>query len=336
MLKIGELAARAGLTVRTLHHYDRIGLLTPSARSAAGYRLYNRDDLARLHQILGLRQFGMDLSSIGAYLDRPDFTALALLDRQLAALAQQIAEAQQARRQLQAVRDQLALGESPDLSVWLTTLETLHMYEKYFTKQELEQLPIYRDPEAQADWRVLVGEVQILMDQAIDPRESAVLERAERWLALLERDTAGNPDWQLRLDTMHEQEPDLQRDTGISPQLKQFIQEAIGEVRLKLYARYLPHGALVHMRRHMAARGREWHPLIARVRAQMQADPSPATPGAHALALEWMALFTDMVGPDPAVIPAFRDAVEREPLLRVGRGMNEAMIAWLRAALEQR
>lgn len=46
-LKIGELAKRSGLTVRALHHYDSIGLLCPSARSEAGYRLYNRDDIAR-------------------------------------------------------------------------------------------------------------------------------------------------------------------------------------------------------------------------------------------------------------------------------------------------
>ena len=47
-LKVGELAKRAGLTVRTLHHYDEIGLLTPSGRSERGYRLYNRDDIERL------------------------------------------------------------------------------------------------------------------------------------------------------------------------------------------------------------------------------------------------------------------------------------------------
>jgi hypothetical protein len=53
-LKIGELARRTGLTVRTLHHYDAIGLLKPSARSDAGYRLYGRNDVARLHPRRGV------------------------------------------------------------------------------------------------------------------------------------------------------------------------------------------------------------------------------------------------------------------------------------------
>ncbi|KQN67535.1 hypothetical protein ASF04_17235 [Duganella sp. Leaf61] len=72
LLKIGELAKRTGLTVRTLHHYDAIGLLQPSARTDAGYRLYNRTDIARLHHIQALRKFGLSLADIGASLDRPD------------------------------------------------------------------------------------------------------------------------------------------------------------------------------------------------------------------------------------------------------------------------
>jgi DNA-binding transcriptional MerR regulator len=74
LLKIGELAKRTGLTVRALHHYDAIGLLSPSARSDAGYRLYNEADIARLHRILALRRFGLALADIGTTLTRPDRT----------------------------------------------------------------------------------------------------------------------------------------------------------------------------------------------------------------------------------------------------------------------
>lgn len=63
-LKIGGLAKRAGLTVRTLHHYDAIGLLSPSDRSERGYRLYNRSDVARLHQIQAIKQLGFPLSDV--------------------------------------------------------------------------------------------------------------------------------------------------------------------------------------------------------------------------------------------------------------------------------
>lgn len=66
---VGEVARMAHVTVRTLHHYDEIGLLTPSARTAAGYRLYMRADLERLQQILLYRGLGFALEAIGPLLD---------------------------------------------------------------------------------------------------------------------------------------------------------------------------------------------------------------------------------------------------------------------------
>ncbi|MEV6095613.1 MerR family transcriptional regulator [Nocardia sp. NPDC051981] len=62
--KVGELATEAGLTVRTLHHYDRIGLVRPAGRTKAGHRLYTEADVARLYQVLALRQLGLGLDQI--------------------------------------------------------------------------------------------------------------------------------------------------------------------------------------------------------------------------------------------------------------------------------
>jgi len=65
---VGELAEQAGVSVRTLHHYDEIGLLTPT-RSAAGHRRYTESDLARLTQIVALRSVGLSLGEIERCLD---------------------------------------------------------------------------------------------------------------------------------------------------------------------------------------------------------------------------------------------------------------------------
>lgn len=70
---VKQAAKLAGVSVRTLHHYDHIGLLKPSDVSAAGYRLYDEDDLARLQQILFFRELGFELKAIGPILDRPGF-----------------------------------------------------------------------------------------------------------------------------------------------------------------------------------------------------------------------------------------------------------------------
>ena len=80
--QVKQVARLTGLTIRTLHHYDAIGLLAPSARSAAGYRLYDDDDLLRLQQILIGRELGLSLEAIRRSLDDPRF------DRRQALLAQ--------------------------------------------------------------------------------------------------------------------------------------------------------------------------------------------------------------------------------------------------------
>jgi len=68
---VGELAKLTGITVRTLHHYDEIGLVQPSDRSRAGYRLYAEADVLRLQQVLLYRELGLPLDQIAAVLDDP-------------------------------------------------------------------------------------------------------------------------------------------------------------------------------------------------------------------------------------------------------------------------
>jgi len=76
-LTVGELSRLAGITVRALHHYDEIGLVRPSQRTAAGYRLYDDRDVLRLQQVLVFRELGIPLDEIGAAIDAaPDRGAL--------------------------------------------------------------------------------------------------------------------------------------------------------------------------------------------------------------------------------------------------------------------
>src|SRR5215471_19289216 len=89
-LKVGELARRTGLTVRTLHHYDEIGLLKPSLYTEAGYRLYTHADVARLQQVLSLRQLGFALEEVRDCLDRPGFAPLEVIRLHITRLREQI------------------------------------------------------------------------------------------------------------------------------------------------------------------------------------------------------------------------------------------------------
>jgi MerR family transcriptional regulator, thiopeptide resistance regulator len=87
---VGQVAGSAGVTIRTLHHYDEIRLLSPSGRSAAGYRIYEEADLERLQRILFYRELGFTLDEIAAIMDDPRTDAVGHLRRQRGLLIERI------------------------------------------------------------------------------------------------------------------------------------------------------------------------------------------------------------------------------------------------------
>ncbi|GAA2074206.1 MerR family transcriptional regulator [Streptomyces albiaxialis] len=91
LLTVGRAAALVGVSVKTLHHWDAIGLVRPSGRTRAGYRLYADEDIARVHQVLVHRETGLPLAEIGRLLDAPDTDARGRLRRQREQLVERVA-----------------------------------------------------------------------------------------------------------------------------------------------------------------------------------------------------------------------------------------------------
>lgn len=130
-LTVGQVARLAGVSVRTLHHYDEIGLLRPGGRSTAGYRLYDDDDLDRLHQVLLYRGLGFTLDDVAAVLDDRSVPATEHLRRQLALLEERIDELVDMRL---AVRKQL---EARTMNLRITREEQFEIFgPDYASKHE--------------------------------------------------------------------------------------------------------------------------------------------------------------------------------------------------------
>ncbi|MFF1648569.1 MerR family transcriptional regulator [Streptomyces sp. NPDC058240] len=93
-LAVGRAAALVGVSVKTLHHWDAIGLARPSGRTWAGHRVYSGDDIARIHRVLVYKELGFPLAEIGRILDAPDVDAHDHLRRQRSQLVERIARLQ--------------------------------------------------------------------------------------------------------------------------------------------------------------------------------------------------------------------------------------------------
>ncbi|MEE2034711.1 MerR family transcriptional regulator [Rhodococcus chondri] len=141
--KVGQLAAETGLTVRTLHHYDHIGLVQPSGRTASGHRLYEEDDVQRLYQVLALRQLGLSLEVVATVV-----AGAASLQEVLAAHRQYLDERLIATRRLRA--HVVTLSEAARTSANASTADFLELIrgvvmvddtvKKYFSDLQLADL----------------------------------------------------------------------------------------------------------------------------------------------------------------------------------------------------
>ena len=95
MLTVNEVSKLTGVSVRSLHHYDAIGLLKPAKVTEAGYRLYGDDELKRLHNILMFRELQFTLKQIKAILDSSDFDQKEALAQQIKLLELQLEHTQE-------------------------------------------------------------------------------------------------------------------------------------------------------------------------------------------------------------------------------------------------
>lgn len=333
LVKVGELAKRTGMTVRALHHYDSIGLLCPSARSDAGYRLYHRDDVARLHQIQALRRFGMPLSDIGAFLANPGPGLPAIVDQQIEALTRQIARAGALRAQLTHLQRQLAAGEEPDLATWLTTLEMMNMYDKYFTKEQIARLTFLNDQKRLDEWQAIVARMQRLMDGGTPAEDPRARELARNWMIMLERDTGGDAQLLVGINAMQDNEPVQQARNGITPALGDYVMQAFTAYRMGLYEKYVDADELAFMKANSGKFRTQWPALIARVGAQMNSGAAPDAPASQALAREWMARFCEFAGTNPATHAKIRLANQTEPGLMTGTFITDQLLAYIAAAM---
>lgn len=232
--KVGELAKQTGLTVRTLHHYDEIGLLSPSHRSGAGYRLYDGEDIARLLQVLSLRQLGFSLEEIGDCLSRPENTLEHVLGLHIARLRDGIELQRKLCSRLEAVSERLRSAEGVSVDDFLETMEAIQMFEKHFTEEQKRQIEERgktlgqdRIKAVETEWPQLIAKVRAEMDNGADPASDTVQGLMGRWKELLAEFTGGDPGIQQSLNRMYQQEPSIQTRTGIDPALMEYVGRAM-------------------------------------------------------------------------------------------------------------
>ena len=236
-LTVGALAKRTGLTIRTLHYYDEIGLLSPSARTPSGYRLYSDEDVRRLERIVLLRGLGMPLESIASAMKGDGHALTELLERHATVVDVKIDELRAMHSRLAETIAQLRNHQYRSTDDALALIEAVAAFERYFTDEQRETLRTRAEAvgadrvrQAEAQWARLIADVRREIDAGTLPADPQVVTLAREWQSLLDEFTNGRFDIARSAGRMMRSEPTAQRrmsDMGLQSQVMDYVAEAM-------------------------------------------------------------------------------------------------------------
>jgi DNA-binding transcriptional MerR regulator len=249
MYTVKQLSDLAGISIRTLHYYDEIGLLTPESLGANGYRYYGDKSLLRLQQILFYRELGLGLSEIKDIVTRPDFDVVAALESHRRSLQ---GRAERLERLIATVDDTILhlKGKKEMNNKQLFQAFSEEQQEEYARQAEQMYGPEtvrksnkrWKAYSADEKQRILDEGNQIYTDMiaaipkgASSPEVQAIV---ERWRKHMDYFWTPSLDQLLGLAEMYNTSPDFRANFDkIDPRLTAFIREAVGEYIRKEKAR---------------------------------------------------------------------------------------------------
>lgn len=212
-LKIGELAARTGLTVRTIRYYEEIGLLKAVSRSPSGYRKYGISELEQIQKVQSLKHLGLQLDEIGDYLDGRENNLENIIYRQMKQVRTEIELGRELYGRLQKLANYLKSSKPLSADDLIETLNTMTMYEKYYSSEQMEYLEQRRKEvgeeriqEAQEEWATLIKQARDHLNKGTDPGSEVMQQLAEKWNGLIQEFTGGDPGIRESLANMYKNE----------------------------------------------------------------------------------------------------------------------------------
>ena len=309
--RIQEFAELSGVTVKALHHYDRLGLLKPS-RTDAGYRLYIEADLERLEEIIALKSLGFSLKQVGVILARGPIALRDALRLQRYAIEDKQAHLNRALVAIRAVEEAIESGTGANPSVLKRLIEVLDVQhdvesmKRYYSPHGWEQRRRYYEEGPSSEWQELYRDVRDLIGE--DPGSEKAQAVSDRWLALSLRAYHGDAEvqtdsmtaWADRANwprTMKQRVADLQLE-----EVNNFIQQAAVSSRKKYFSEQAWVKYVALRARTPEEVSRAWQArvdLFRDVEAAFGADPASDT--AQALAARWRSLIDEASGADPEV-----------------------------------
>lgn len=237
-----DFAKQANVTVRTLHHYDRIGLLKPPRRTMNGFRLYSEAEFARLQQITTLKFVGFSLTQIKEILGQQTFDLAQTLKMQRRLIEDQRYRLNIILEAIGRAENEIKQNKETDLESFQKIVEVMNMEQnfdwtkKYYSEEaqaKVDERKKLWSPELQErvtqDWSNLVTDIEAAMKDGTAPEDEKAQVLANRWQNLINQFTGGDPEIQKGLNKMYADQAYWQTEwkKPYSDEVQNFIVEAM-------------------------------------------------------------------------------------------------------------
>lgn len=237
--QVQEFAQLVGVSVRTLHHYDDLGLLKPKAYTKAGYRLYGESELVRLQQILTLKFLGFSLKEIKSLLSSNSLELSTLLRLQREAMKEKLSHLNKTIVAIETAENIIKSTNKIDWQSLIHIIEVINMQnnmdfvKQYYSQQQLDELAKRATPEilskAQQDWSCLIKDVETAVANGLDPSSQTAQELASRWSELIFQFTQGDAGIEKSLKNLYSDQANWPNSfkNPCSDQVSEFISKAM-------------------------------------------------------------------------------------------------------------
>jgi DNA-binding transcriptional MerR regulator len=236
-MKVGDVASRTGLSVRTLHYYDEIGLLQPSHHTNSQHRLYGPPELERLQQIKSLRQLGFSLDEIRACLDDQELSLRAIIGLHAERVRARIKEETRLAMLLDTLSASLATETHASVDDLIAAIESITTLDREFTPEEHREIEqrgdrLGRDYIAavETEWPALIAKMRLEMLRGTAPADDRVRALAIRWRDLVREFTGGNPSIEQKVRASFIADPERMTRAGLDPEIFAYVNRAIREL----------------------------------------------------------------------------------------------------------
>lgn len=236
--KVGEVSKLTGLTIRTLHYYDKIGLISPSYRTETGHRLYTEVDIIKLQQIMSLKELDFSLENIKDFLENDEYNLSEIIKMQIIKITQEIELKTQLKDQLQEIFEIFHSGNKPTLEMFINSIKLIKNHDVYFTQEQINKLKlnfhkINKEGNNIVNWNQLISLLKIEMDKGTPTDHPNVIELAKKWQEGINYFTGGDTGILRSAEQYYKDNPNSAFGSGMSGELYLYISDVLTKIEKK-------------------------------------------------------------------------------------------------------